>query len=172
VIGDIVRHRIPHRRGTRRGGLGDRRDSRQFVVVDIHKLGRIARRGKRPGNHHGHGLAEKPHAVAHQWRTQRLGDLDAARALHLGRQAVVAYTVRVEVNGREHGDHIAGLLRRRRVDRSDARVRMRRAHERDVACAIDRYIGRIEAPALGQAKVLAPVHHAAVLDVLHCIVRD
>jgi hypothetical protein len=158
----IVGRFIPQGRrvGLERGG--DLRHPGKFLIRDRHRLGRVERLRARFRHHHGDGFADVARLVGGQQRMRADEHAAAARAreLQVGaglRQRIVRNgleAVGAHVLSRKYAEHARERAGARRVDRHDARVRMRRAYHRRVNLPVEGEVVA-ESPGAGdQAQVL------------------
>ena len=108
---------------------------RQFLVVDLHKLGSVLRRGTRFRHHHGHRIAGMHCLVARERGAERHHHLGAAAADHRRVARDAGNAGRLDVFGGEHGEHLFGRARRVGPHRQHAGMRMRRTHEGGIGLA-------------------------------------
>jgi len=125
-----------------RGGCGrvrGDRDCRERLIFDVNPLGCVLCDLKRLGDDHRHRLATKRALSAAAGSAARLKIAEPSRFEREtsggsprtgggnGREALCKI-----VSAGEHGEHAGHRDRRGRVDRHDARVRVRRAHHHGV----------------------------------------
>ena len=157
------------------GGGGRVGHRGQHLVVDLHRLGGVARLGVGLGDHHRHRLAHEPHPVVRQHMMDRDVGRAAVAVLQLdvggaGRDRRMGDGLDAELDqvlSGQHGLDARHGERGRRVDRADAGMGMGRAHEHRTRLA-----GGIEVvavhPGAGQKPfVLAPDDRLADLPVEH-----
>ena len=157
-VGDVV---IEPRRAGRDRGRG-RRHRLERLVVHHDALGRILGGGDALGHHHHHLLADVAHPVGRQQHLRRVAVLGAVAVLQrdigrrLHRERGVRHGVKAvgcNVGAGQHRQHAGHGARRRRVDRDDARVRVRRAHEHRIGLTRQAQIIAVAAGAAEQAQV-------------------
>jgi hypothetical protein len=126
---------------------------RQHVVVDLHRLGGIARLGQRVGHHHRDPVADVPHLALRQHRVRRLLH---GRAVGAGDQQAAGQPAHLalDVLAGEHLCDAGHGLGAGGVDRLDRRVRVRRAHEHGIALVGQVDVVRVLAGAGEEAVVL------------------
>ncbi len=135
---------------------------RQIFVVDRNQLRGVLRLGRRLGHHHRDRLADVACLVHREQRLPRVEDavLDGRFPFAGQRQLVVAHRRqrRPQLAAVEHQHHARRLLRARLVDRADARMRQRAAHEHGVQHPRQLQVGDVLPPAAEQAVVFPPQH--------------
>ena len=102
---------------------------RQHLVVHRHGLRGGLGRGGRVGHHQRHRLADEPHHLVCQRTPGRRGGRAAVGPLEAGRKGHGLDARRHQVGPGEHGAHARQRPRGGGVDRDDARVGVRAAHE-------------------------------------------
>ena len=141
----------------------------KFLVTDFHCFGRI--HGLRLGlrHHEGDGLADMACLVRGQQQMRADEDRAAAGAgeLHVEfglRQRIVRNGFELvgrEIGAGEHAEHARHRLRRRSIDRDNARVRIGRAHHDRIGLAVEIEIVGEAAFAGDEPRVLGAGHGLA-----------
>ena len=120
--------RVPDQRGARRVGFGEVGDGEERLVLDRDALGGLLRRLEHRRDDERHGLADMTRLAAGERIPGRIVARPAGGVGNrLRRVGDGGDTCGDEVVGGEDGER--GIARRRRVDRADRRVRVRRAQE-------------------------------------------
>ena len=166
---DVIRHLVPkHRRAGPHRILG-MQDERQFFVSHLDRFGGI--HGLRLGHRHHHGdrFADMPHLVGRQ---ERIGPTEHGAAAGTG-QLHVEFGLRHRivrdrrklvggaVGAGEHAEHARHRLRRRGIDRDNARMRIRRTHHHRIALAVEIEIVGETALAGDQPRIFLARHRLA-----------
>jgi hypothetical protein len=107
---------------------GDDRIER--LVVDLDEIGGVLRGERGLGDHHRHRLADIHHALARQRMPVRHHELSAIAAGQRRVARDAAHAGGVDIGRGHDRDHAAHFLRGIGIDPADARVGVRRAHER------------------------------------------
>ena len=166
---DVVRHLVPqHRRAGPHRILGMQHE-RQFLVTHFDRLGGV--HGLRLGlrHHHGDRFADMPRLVGRQ---QRIGPDEHRAAVGPGelhvefglRHRIVRDRPKLvggAVGAGEHAEHARHRLRRRGIDRDNARVRIRRTHHHRIGLAVEIEIVGEAALAGDQPRILLARHRLA-----------
>ena len=108
------------------------------LVVYLDQLGRVLRRHVRVRDHHRHRLADEARLVgcddrdreAEQLRPRKQPDRHVRHALDRGGMRDGIAAVGQKIGAGEDRDHARRFFRAALVDRADARMRVRRAHDR------------------------------------------
>ena len=130
-------------------------DRIQFLVLDRDELGGVLRERGAFGNDQRDRLADMQHAFARERRTERHDELGAIAAVERGMQRGRADAGRLDVLVRQHRDDAFRRAGCGDVDRADARMRVRRAHERRMGLVRLRRI---------VDKSSKPAHQRVILD--------
>jgi len=126
----------------------------QCLVVDLHQLGRIHRLDARFGDHRSHRMAGVQGDAVGERRAQRRACRLAIGPLEERRIRDMAQAVGLHVGHRIDRDDARRLLRPGRIDRGDARMRVRRAQHHHPGLARQVAVVAVEALADEQAVVL------------------
>ena len=145
----------------RRGRRGQR------LVIDLDELGGVERRAAALRQNDRHRLADVPHALARERPARRLGHRRAVVRADRPQRTHRPDAVRRHVGADEDRDDAGGGRRRTDVDRADARVRVRRAHDRAVQCIGNGEIGDELAAPREEAQVLL-AEHPRPDPLVHC----
>ena len=146
---DVVRCRLVQRRGRLR--LARLVQRRELVDVDDHGLGRVGRQFGRIGDHDCNRLPDVAHALGGEYGMHHRHDLRAVAGDERERVHEP-----FDVHRGEHRVHAAHPTRRIRVDRDDAPVRVRAAHECRVQHPWELQVADVGRFALDEALVLQP----------------
>ena len=130
------------------------------LVVDLDELGRVARELARLGDDRDDRLADEAHLAD---REREVLDVPAGHARDLEERI----GERRDLLAGQRPVHAVHRLGRRHVDARDVRVRVRRAHEVDVAHPVPLDVVDEDALALQEALVLAPLDALAAPALLH-----
>ncbi len=155
----VAERRVDHGRRFIECGLGIG-DGRQFLVVDDNKRTRILRLRPRARHHGGHRLALPARDIDGDGVLGRRFD-----ALEVGEHADPRRDDSRQRGAGDDRNHARRGFRGRRIDRGDARVGVRRAHERHVRHARQRHVAHILPAPLGEARQIRPRHRAADVGV-------
>ena len=148
---DVAVHRFVDQRAVCLKRLLDVYDHRQWVVVHLDEINRVAGLVRVLGHHTRDGLANTPHGVRRQQRQPRL-----RHALHRRKGGDVVLDLTLEIGRREHCDHAGRRLGRAGIYARQTGVRLRTPHERRVQRTGNPHVVNVGGPALDQARVLAP----------------
>ena len=173
---DIAGGSRPHLRRAWRGGGGGRGHRGHFLVVDDHRLGAVTGRAHGLADHGDHGFAGEIRLAHRQHRPWRRGERRAVRSLEGQRDAEPPEAGGFEVGAGQHRQHAGDGLGLRRVDRHDARMRMRRAQEDHMGLAGQRDVVGEGTGAAQQRPVLDPPHCLAAAETaeaaIHAVCHD
>ena len=150
---------MDHRRAGVQCGLRIR-DGGQLLVLDRDQLARILGLRARLCHHGTHRLALPAGALDRDGVLRRRLD-----ALQMRQHADPGRDDFGQFGAGDDRDHAGRLLRRRRIDRDDAGVRMRRAHIRHMRHARQRDVADVLSPPLGEPRQVRPRHRAADIGV-------
>ena len=137
--------------GKRGAHVGDRIE---LLIIDRDLLGGVLRLRDALGDHQRDRLAGMQHALAGERRAERHDQLGAVAAVERRMRRGRADTGRLQILVGEHRDHAGRPARRLGVDRPDARMRVRRAHEHRVRLVLLRRILDEAAEPLHQRGIL------------------
>ncbi len=154
---DIVRALIPHPRRASGGGLRGRHDRGERLVVDRNQLGGVLGLDQSLRHHEGDIIAGPAHAVFDKrgiGRPKRA----AVAALQSAGDRQVAPSRGLPVRAGEHREHPRRRLGLARVDRADARMRVRGAQHIAEHHAWQHDVADIAAAAPEQPRILEPGH--------------
>lgn len=129
---------------------------RQFLVVHEHGLGCVARLLDRVGHHRHHRLTHEAHAFVRQHAPRRRHARPAVRALEAGGAGHRLDACCRQIGTAHDADDAGHLERGRCVDRDDARMRVRRAHEDQVREPGGLHVVRVAAGAGQEGLVFQP----------------
>ncbi len=138
-------------------GVGD---DGKFLVVDLNQRAGILGERPRAGDHGGDRLALPARALDRDGVLRRRFD-----ALEMGEDADPGRDHLGKLGAGDDGDHTLHALCSRGVDRLDARMRVRRAHERDMRHARQRNVADVLPAPLRQPRQIRPRHRAADIGV-------
>ena len=168
---DIVGAIVPNQRHAGLHGITGRNSGRQRLVIDFDQFRRIGRLIKIFRNDEGDIVADHAHAVLDQRRIARLVAGRAVAALEPAGHRQVTEARRLVIGAGQHREHAGRRLRFRGVDRTDARMGVRRAQHDAMSHAGKGHVGDIAAVALDQARVLEAGNGLADCKFTHRIPR-
>ena len=137
-VGDVVRKRLVQLRRARRNRLIDAGHRRQDVVDHLDSICRLARDVERCRGHGRNRMAVVQHLVARQHAVAHVAEVERRLSAEKHLRGIGR-----DVARRHHRLHAGQRLGRRRVDRHDARVRVRAAQHRAVQQAGQADIGAV-----------------------------
>jgi hypothetical protein len=165
VAGD-VRKELRRARRHRLLGGGDRR---QPLVFDLDRLGGVARRRERFGDHERHRLADMPHVTDGQHRARRVVPRRPVAIVERRHAGEVAEAVGAHVLAGRDEQHAGHRPRRRRIDPLDPRMRHRRPQHEGPRHPRQDDVVRI-APAAGdEPQILVAPHGLADAEFHSCL---
>ena len=123
----VLRHIRPHLGHAGIGGGGKVGGGWQDVVIDVDRLGGVARLLDAGGDDKGHGIADMAHGAVGQYRMRRHGAIGSIAIGHRHRAGQAADAVRVQVGAGVDRLHAGHRLGRGRIDPADGCGGMRTA---------------------------------------------
>ena len=180
---DIVGAIVPNQRRAGLGRLGGRSGRRQRLVIDLDQFGGVDRLVVIFRNDEGDIVADHPHAVFDQSRIARLIAGHAVAALKPAGHRQIAEAGRLVLGAGQNGEHAGRGFGFRWVDRTDARMGMRRAQHITEGHSGEHHVGDVAAVTFDQSRVFetwdglancefthqnSPSYCLAYSGVLHC----
>ena len=123
----VLRHIRPHLGHAGIGGGGKVGGGWQDVVIDVDRLGGVARLLDAGGDDKGHGIADMAHGAVGQYRMRRHGAIGSIAIGHRHRAGQAADAVRVQIGAGVDRLHAGHRLGRGRIDPADGCRCMRTA---------------------------------------------
>jgi hypothetical protein len=161
IDAEIARHVLPEEGRARLHRVEHMRHRGKRLPIDLDQLGRVLRMVDRVGNHHRHRLADEARLVG---RHRVIGGGDRGRHPqthhHVGRPDHAGIvrdglqSIRDVVGAGQDSDRAGRARRLGRVNRADARVRMRRAHQHRMYEVRESQVVAIAPLALKEAHIL------------------
>ncbi len=146
-INRVVRRLVMHGGRARLLRILGRDHGRQVFVIDDHRFGAILGGGARLGDHHGHLIADMAHLAQRQRRMRPRLHRRAVLGMDQPAADQALDIVGRHIRARQHGDDAGQGQCGRGIDRTDARMGVRTAHERGVALAgFGEVVGVVAAP--------------------------
>jgi hypothetical protein len=157
VAGDVVEQL----RCVRAHGFEHPDDRRQHLVVDLHRLGALARQFDGVGHHEGDRVADMPHLGMRHGRVRRFLHRQSVLAGDAPADRHPADAVGDQIGPGQHRDHAGDRQRGTDVDPAQPGMRVRRAHEHAGRLTRPLEIGHVVAAPGEEALVLAPQDRSA-----------
>ena len=168
---DIVGAAVPHRRRAFGGGLRGRRNGGQRFVIDDDMLGGVERLMVGFCDDEGDGIADEAHPVDRKRGIGRAKDA-AVAALQSAGDGQIAPAGGLPIRAGEYGQHAERRLRLARIDRTDARMGVRRAQHVAERHPGQHHVTDVAAAATQQARILEAGHALADCEFTHVVPRD
>src|SRR5215472_5586422 len=167
VEAEIVRDVVPNQRRTGLGGARRVRDGRQNVIVNLDQFGGVLGGRGVFRDDKGDAIADMPRAPTREQRVLDHFDATAVAVLQRHDTGNLTDAVALEVRTGEDANNAGCGECRRRIDRTDDRVRMRRAQ--DIADGLARQydVICIVAGTGDEAAILAAPHRLANAELSH-----
>ena len=162
IVGAVVPD--PWHTGTHR--FSRRHAGRQRLVINRDQFGRIERLMVGLRDDEGDIVADKPHAIRHQGRIGRAEDTAVAPLEPAGHREITPPRC-LPIRPGEHNQHAGRGLCPAHIDRSNARVGMRRAQHMAEDHARQHHVRNIATAALEQPRVLEPGHALTNCEFTH-----
>jgi hypothetical protein len=162
--GDVAGGLLAQLRRSIGGGAREIDHHREFVVIDHHGLGGVARLLDCFGHHRGDRLADEARSLVRHGKTRRTGAVAAIGAFEAGRAGYRLNARFGQFAAGDHAQHAGHGGSGGGVDRHDARMRIGRPEKDEMRLARKRDVVRIAACTGQQALVLEAANRLAAAE--------